>query len=761
MRHREDAGPAEVRLLDIDRVDGGIPAVALDVRTVDRTGGQVGQGRGVRGTETVGHVVDEVVEGTADPVAQHAEVQTDVLHDGLLPGDIRIVGGSLLVGDVGAAAFGEGNQVVVRGIGAVQGGTEVVVAGHTVGSTDLEEVDPADILHELLVEDLPRDGDGREEGVLAGREELVGTVTAQGGSDHVAVPQVHAGAGELRTLLVLPLGGGLRDGAGDGGDVVVLDDVVGVVVGDAEGIAPAQVAAHADHGVNLRRAELMAEVQHTLEGAVGLTVVLQVTAGLEQLVEPHVGGDVGRTVGILGVVAELGLGGEPALDDVGIRDEVGADGLVGGDVRHLEHRHGVRDVAEGKHAAILVVGTLVGRVMHGGGEHTVGLGTAAVGGTADHTVVDLVLVEVDRRADLEPFGQVRHDVGTQREALVVVVDDVAELVVEVAGEVVLDVLGAALDPDVVGIDVAVAEDLAHPVIRGSGSDLRIGEALDPAAVVGIRAVDTHLVVDEVEFLGPDVHLLHILLAGELGEIRIVHDPGVGSVIGDTGLALLAFLGGDEHDTVGCRDTVDGSGSVLQDLDGLDIIRVEAGQAGAVDGAREHGGRAAGGAFEGTGRHDHAVHDVERGAATADGHVHTAARLGGGHRGLQTGGTSHQELGHVGRTGLLDVIDGDLGDSRGQILFRDGAVTGHNRLVEQVDIVREDHVHDVASADGDLGGLVADGGELEDITRLGGDGVVTVDIGDGTAGLAGNHDACADDRLTLAVQDLSGHSLSEC
>ena len=54
---------------------------------------------------------------------------------------------------------------------------------------------------------------------------------------------------------------------------------------------------------------------------------------------------------------------------------------------------------------------------------------------------------------------------------------------------------------------------------------------------------------------------------------IVH----GEVVAHDGLALVASLRGDDDDTVGGLRTVDGCGSsVFQDIDALDVLRVDTG-----------------------------------------------------------------------------------------------------------------------------------------------------------------------------------------
>ena len=211
------------------------------------------------------------------------------------------------------------------------------------------------------------------------------------------------------------------------------------------------------------------------------------------------------------------------------------------------------------------------------------------------------------------------------------------------------------------------------------------------------------------------------------------------------LALGTLLGGHEDDTVGAAGTVDGGrGGVLQDLDGLDILRVEV-----LDRAAHH---------------RNAVHDIERrggsgeGALTADIHGtdFTRAVVGAD---IHTGGAALQGFEDVvGRTlGQFFGTDGNHGARHIALLHRT-VTNGHGLFEEQAVILQ---------GDGHVGGRVhpfgnvADAGDLEGRAGSDAEFEVTVDIRDHTRGGAGDVNGSSDNRFALGIQDFaSGNLLRE-
>ena len=73
--------------------------------------------------------------------------------------------------------------------------------------------------------------------------------------------------------------------------------------------------------------------------------------------------------------------------------------------------------------------------------------------------------------------------------------------------------------------------------------------------------------------------LHVLLSVEVAGLAVGIGPAYETVVGNGDLAFLTLLGGDEDYTVGGTCTVDGGGSgVLQYVDALDVVGVDAVQA---------------------------------------------------------------------------------------------------------------------------------------------------------------------------------------
>ena len=219
---------------------------------------------------------------------------------------------------------------------------------------------------------------------------------------------------------------------------------------------------------------------------------------------------------------------------------------------------------------------------------------------------------------------------------------------------------------------------------------------------------------------------------------------------DGAVAFLAALGGHEDHAVRRTGTVDGGCTgVLEDFDGLDVVRVDVAEAGTL----------------GT------VDDDERGTGTvevgtaAENHRRGGARVTGGLPDGEAGDGTGESLGRVrmhtgGEDVLLDGGDG-VRHLRAELA---AAVGGDHRFFEEVLVVGH-HDGEGTAVPGGLRRGVADAGDHEDVAhlriRL---DELTLDVrhhagGDGSAL---DQDGSHDDRLALCVfhRSLAGAVLGE-
>ena len=292
-----------------------------------------------------------------------------------------------------------------------------------------------------------------------------------------------------------------------------------------------------------------------------------------------------------------------------------------------------------------------------------------------------------------------------------------------------------------GLAVAVIIKVAGTVRLDTGEGAHRGETA-PGAVGELRhfgaALVGHTHVPEV-LVGREELVRRIEVVG--GELRAHVDGAV---------AFLAALGGHEDHAVRRTGTVDGGRTgVLEDFDGLDVVRVdvtEAGTLGTVDDDER-----------GTG-------PVEVGTA-AENHRRGGARVTGGLPDGEAGNGTGEGLGRVrmhtgGEDVLLDGGDG-VRHLRAELA---AAVGGNHRLFEEVLVVGH---HDVerTAVPGNLSRGVTDAGDDEDVAhlriRL---DELTLDVrhhagGDGSSL---DQDGGHDDRLALCVlhRSLAGPVLGE-
>ena len=157
-------------------------------------------------------------------------------------------------------------------------------------------------------------------------------------------------------------------------------------------------------------------------------------------------------------------------------------------------------------------------------------------------------------------------------------------------------------------------------------------------------------------------------------------PGWRRVVLDLYLAFLALLGGDEHHAAGSARTIDGGGTVLEEVDGLDIVGVDQTQvadafrSNAVDDDKRFGG-------------------VDR-RSTAQVHAPAlVAGSGGRTRDVHTGHLTLKSLEGRGEIALLlESLCVDNGHGARKRFLLGGAVADDHNLVEHGRILVEHNIH---------------------------------------------------------------------
>ena len=388
-------------------------------------------------------------------------------------------------------------------------------------------------------------------------------------------------------------------------------------------------------------------------------------------------------------------------------DEVLEEGDVGEDVALellaleedlLEHGHGNR-VDDGVlvHLDVVVVAVLVvDRSARQGGQ-----------GVVDDTFVRVGKFHVlirggigGAQADLPPVLEVGIEVGTHRETLEFGTDDGTFLIHPGTGDIVLDLVAAALGADLVLMLEGCTEDGILPV----------GTLAEDGRIAVFLVLADH--ADRLEV---------VVVLGEFAQVQQVDATGLAlqgdhAVVGEFRIAAPTALGGDEDDTVRTLGTVDSRrGSILEDFHADDIGRVDRGQRGdRGDGTvAERVAQTEVGAALAAALHDDAVNDVQRFGVGVDGRLATDADGGRGARStggldcLDTGRTALEGLVDVGNDGTLDgvFLHGDGG--AGKVALFHGTVTDDDDLVEQFGIFKQQDVDDGLVADHDFLLLVAD------------------------------------------------------
>ena len=336
-------------------------------------------------------------------------------------------------------------------------------------------------------------------------------------------------------------------------------------------------------------------------------------------------------------------------------------------------------------------------------------------------------------------------------------DDTAVAVIT-QGEGVGQGLGTAGNRKVIALAGTRLDGVLLPVDR---SDLQPG-AVDRVLIYFLEDLGLVLVL----------HVLHELVEIEhfqlLGDITVVQAGA--ETHGRT--LLVSHLGGDQDDAVGAERAVNGGGgSVLEDLDALDIHRVETGKAvdvlvgvtGLEVGVTHqvHHLRAALGRVD-----DDTVHDIERfritvervHASDTDGDTGIGTAVVGGH--LYAGDISLQHLVDGLDTAGQLLVDLDARHGAGEVAFAHGTITHDDRLFQLFVIILERERHAGASAHGQGLLRIAEAGDRQPGVFDGSgdrERVSSIRIGGRTHGRAplDHHDG-TDDGLPVTVLDNTGN-----
>ena len=328
-------------------------------------------------------------------------------------------------------------------------------------------------------------------------------------------------------------------------------------------------------------------------------------------------------------------------------------------------------------------------------------------------------------------------------------DGIAEQLLEPVGvahfrlpEVGVDGVVVVGDAEAAVGGVVGVEEVVHlPVDTAGGCTQRARE--------GEQSVCGHLLVDA-----------HLLLGVHDVELRVARaEPhGVFSGVADAVAAGLALLRrDDDHAAHGARTVDRGGGTVLEDLEALDVVGVQSG-----DGRGDQRGRITRGEVVGIDFgdvfHDDSVDHPQRLRRTVDGRgtAHTDLRC----RTERTrdvldahaGGAAFERPAHVGHAVELRLGGVDLRGGTREEAFVLLGHTCHDDLRELVVVVGEAHLHAVLGREG-----LRDHADVTDYDFLSCRHVqreLSVDVGDGSRRGTLYHDGCADDGFTIVLRKYS-------
>ena len=709
------------------------------------------------GRQQAGLVFLEDIHREAEFVVEETDVEADVGHVGLQPGEV-------LVDEGGAGhAVGDGARGVFPPSAAADAVTgdplesvACVLTHDAPGGAQLEVAYPLDVILEpVFLADTPACGDDGE-----GSPAHIGVITVRAVPAHGGLQQVLAGIVVVETadeaelaLVVFVAAGGLvlvarvvqfalgeevevlvdavpivvaHDRLEDGGgaDVVLLDLLLvvdlGLVVIDVEVVVGVL-------DLDVRVPVLVRDSPRDLVVGVHLPVAAQDLGLREALVE----GDRTLQFETLEPGGRIGEG-KDGLDRIVDVVVVAALGYVG-----LGHRVvglSVLDAVE--------VGPVIERGdVQGREDRLVRQGADRAAEDVEHVrgrIPAVVHVAGDIGRKLEVLGQVGGDDAAETPFVVVDVAGLEQAVVRgiVDVEIILHALDAAVGRQ--GILLAGGELLAGGVIPVRG------HVVDDLAVLAEGVLSR---APGLQFLRGDVLRVACVDVGGVAQPIVLIAVGHAHAVGRGGethvgvelearrAVVAAGLGRHDDDAVTGIDAVDGSGCVLQDREGLDVFRVELVEVRSV-------------AVD-------AVDDVERTAEAADvDRVVVGARGGGVVTDVQAGHLS-LELGHevVGGRGQ-DLLAGDVGHRAGDHRLLLDAVADDHALLEVLVVFHQRDFQRRGRFRLERVGEIAQARGLDIAARRDAEAELSVEVCDGVGVTRADQDG-AGDGLALVVHHRTG------
>ena len=411
-----------------------------------------------------------------------------------------------------------------------------------------------------------------------------------------------------------------------------------------------------------------------------------------------------------------------------------------------------------------------GTVLQVRGDRTVGVvGLVEGGGPAAEEVVLRVLdvaLHVEGKEDVGTDVHVH--VGAGGDTVQSGADFRARLFVVGEGSVVTGRLAAAGHTDRVALlDDGLVVLLDPVVVEGLHRGNLVLEGLEVAVFpVGLEGA---FVTDGLHgAVGPERQAAVVHLTGDVHALEGVHRVEVSilgrghdsrrTLVGDDGLGtFLTALGRDNDNTVRGPGSVDGGrGGVLQDVDRLDIVRVQT-RDGVTDEVDVVEGVDLGGVELDRVLVGDTVDNPQRLTASHERAGTTDTDLGGRTRGhgrgrdLQTGDLTFQHLVDAQGTDALEFAAVDRGHGGSQQTAVDGGVTGDDRFGQAVLVQAHLHVEGLLAVESPFFRRHTDHGELKDFTSGGFDPVLTVKVGGDTSLGALDNDGNTGKRLTVGIR----------